>query len=619
MASEEKQEEEPFDGPLALQAKTIARLRPAYDAALRLVTTYDGSEVALQEIVRQLSIVDGFMREVHGRGGVTESLEARYARLVMNGQHHSGLSTISQFLDAAQDHYLAELQNAKDAEAALTLLSLGGALLDENEFYFLPPDADEPGIIPGDGTGIKEAEFDETRLPRLLIVLQEMGIYSDDIHIMRGRVTPSQMRRRPYMLVSIPRRNVEIAVCEQVGEALFISTQTLGPAIWATRTKAQLQAEHGVQRVVMNPGWEDDVRIILQGAAPGGKIAVKEDRRKAFPLTEDFIADLMWRFFEIHGEFPGRNSGNLAELGLPGETWSALDSALIGRKQEDGTIKRVRGLAGGSSLQKLAVNKGWRLADPLTEDIIVRLMARYYRIHKKFPGEDSGSLAELGLPGENWSALNIALRQGCRGLTGGSSSRQLAIKKGWRLADPLSEEIIDDLMWRYYEIHHGEFPSQYSGSLAELGLPGETWMGFTRALAGNRQPDETMKGQRGLSGGSSLRQIAIKKGWCLADPLSEEIIANLMWRYYEIHGKFSSQNSGSLAELGLPGETWVALNHALRGIKQKDGSIKCLRGLMGGSSLSQFRQSQFFKDYSARYGAWRAAAQFGPVAPSPEM
>ncbi len=225
-------------------------------------------------------------------------------------------------------------------------------------------------------------------------------------------------------------------------------------------------------------------------------------------LTEDFIAEHMWAYFQKHRKFPSDDSG-LVE-GLVGETWKNWYAALRGIKKPDNTYKPIRGLPCNSSFDKISIKKGWCLGD-LTEDIIAEYMWKHFDRHGKFPGQNSGTVD--GLPGENWGAWHAALigelqndgsYKPLRGLKEtGSSLRKICIKKGWCLGD-LTEEIIAERMWAYYK-KNGKFPSQSSGPID--GLPGENWGSWNAALRGKKQPGGGIKPLRGLPGGSSLMKF----------------------------------------------------------------------------------------------------------------
>ena len=127
---------------------------------------------------------------------------------------------------------------------------------------------------------------------------------------------------------------------------------------------------------------------------------------------------LVWAdaFHGRTGTWPVHTSGPIAEA--PGETWAGVQAALR---------EELRGLPGGSSLARLlARERGVRrrcLRPRLTEREIRRWARAYFLRTGRWPTRRSGPVADA--PGESWEAVHSALREGLRGLPGGSSLAQL--------------------------------------------------------------------------------------------------------------------------------------------------------------------------------------------------
>jgi hypothetical protein len=83
--------------------------------------------------------------------------------------------------------------------------------------------------------------------------------------------------------------------------------------------------------------------------------------------------------------------------------------------------------AGGSSLSRLlAERRGRRAGSPAGALAVAQVLAwadRHRRRTGRWPTAASGPVADA--PGENWRALNLALREGYRGLPGGGSLARL--------------------------------------------------------------------------------------------------------------------------------------------------------------------------------------------------
>ena len=135
-----------------------------------------------------------------------------------------------------------------------------------------------------------------------------------------------------------------------------------------------------------------------------------------------------WEFLPPNGprsRDTGRNGvdGPVLASPVPGETWARIDDSLI---------RGLRGLRGGSSVARLLA-KHRKVRNPkalprLTEKQIVTWADAYFARYGKYPSENAGPVEEA--PGEVWINLTSALREGTRGLRGGSSLFKLLVKHG---------------------------------------------------------------------------------------------------------------------------------------------------------------------------------------------
>jgi hypothetical protein len=223
-------------------------------------------------------------------------------------------------------------------------------------------------------------------------------------------------------------------------------------------------------------------------------------RNSCLPLLT--IAQILaWAdaYFRRTGKWPKPTSGPV--WGVPGQTWQGIEMALrFG----------FRGLPGGSSLaQLLAKERGVRnpaRLPRLTRRQILAWADAYFRRTGRWPSHDSGPIA--GVPGETWSTVEKALRNGRRGLKGGSSLAKLLAEAGrkpnWSALPPLSVKQI--LAWAeaYYR-RHGKWPHVRSGRVAEA--PENSWRMIDRALRA---------GRRGLPGGTTLARLLLRhRNWLL--------------------------------------------------------------------------------------------------------
>ena len=207
---------------------------------------------------------------------------------------------------------------------------------------------------------------------------------------------------------------------------------------------------------------------------------------------------------------------------------------------------------------------------PLTIELILAWADAHHRRTGEWPQSKSGPV--VGAPGENWSAINNALHQGCRGFPGGSSLLQLLAKHRGVIGLSARSELTISKILKWADAYHkrtGRWPSASSGPVD--GAEAETWSGIDSALRA---------GRRGLSGDTCLAALlAEHRGAlnCFSKP-KMTVARILEWadRHHARTGQWPSVRSGPVVD--APGHTWVGINGALR-----RGS----HGLPGGGSLSK--------------------------------
>jgi hypothetical protein len=160
----------------------------------------------------------------------------------------------------------------------------------------------------------------------------------------------------------------------------------------------------------------------------------------------------------------------------PGENWRKIDNALR---------YGLRGLPQGSSLAKLlALRRGYRNRaelPPLVPALIMAWANTYRARTGTWPTEDSGAVEGSG--GETWGNIDAALRQGLRGLPGGSSLAGLiARERGVRNRAAVPRLTVQQIL-AWADTHHertGRWPTAASGAIP--GAPVETWGAVNLAL-----------------------------------------------------------------------------------------------------------------------------------------
>ncbi len=248
----------------------------------------------------------------------------------------------------------------------------------------------------------------------------------------------------------------------------------------------------------------------------------------------------------------------------------AVDTSLMpsGRRQKG---DYVRGMA-STSLPTRAHRHPRRLRTRRKPILSVKQILEWADAHfertGRWPKEHSGPITDA--PGETWLAVTSALREGLRGLSGGSSLPRLLAKcrkvRNLHALPPYTTRRI--LAWAdAHRLRHGRWPTRDSGPIKSMS--GETWGAINAAL---------QRGMRGLPRGSSLaRLLARHRGRRNHLALPRHSVGQVRrWAdsYFVRHGKWPTASSGPID--GAPGETWHNVDQALR---------QGVRGLPGGSSL----------------------------------
>jgi hypothetical protein len=266
------------------------------------------------------------------------------------------------------------------------------------------------------------------------------------------------------------------------------------------------------------------------------------------------------------GEWPLNRSGVV--VAAPEETWIAVDLALR---------RGLRGLKGESSLARLLDEhfgvRNIRQLSRLSEKLILRWCDAHHRRTGAWPTRESGAVAEASE--EKWSAIDMALRVGARGLSGGDSlARLLGRRRRIRNRTTLpSLSVATILQW--CDAHHrrtGAWPTKTKTPIDEA--PAETWLKVDAALSQGSRGLPTsyslaklLARERNVRNRSSLPALSLAKviKWCKAHELRT--------------GKWPAYTSGPVVD--SPGETWAGIDNCLR-----IGT----RGLPGGLSVAKLRK-----------------------------
>jgi len=287
---------------------------------------------------------------------------------------------------------------------------------------------------------------------------------------------------------------------------------------------------------------------------------------------------LAWadEYHERTGKWPTNSAGRISRA-TP-DTWCAIDLAL----RRCGRGLHVPGMSLARLLEERRGVRNKRHLPRFSERQIVDWTIAYYNRTGTWPTDTAGPIVEV--PGETWRAVDKALRNGKRGLSGGSSLFQLLAQRHGvrrhRRMPSITTEQIQNWAQKYFA-RFKRVPTQKSGRIP--GTSGVTWNAIEQMLA---------RGYRGLPGGSSLSLLLEGRFPVRSHhppPLKTGQILRWARAYHRKHGKWPHVKSPGFA--GDSGVTWGALHQAL---------LMGYRGMPGGSSLSKLLRKHFGSDVMQR-------------------
>jgi hypothetical protein len=209
-------------------------------------------------------------------------------------------------------------------------------------------------------------------------------------------------------------------------------------------------------------------------------------------------------------------------------------------------------------------------APPFSIAQILAWADAYHEHTARWPKHNSGRIA--GSLGENWTKVDAALRNGNRGLEGGSSLVQLLSERRGAINQRTLPRLTERQMLAWadaYRERTGKWPRRDSGRIPES--LSDKWSTVNSAL---------QNGRRGCPGGSSLAQLlSERRGVVNYKRLPRLKIPQILAWADECHertGSWPKKSTGRIA--ASLGEDWAKVDNALR---------NGLRGFQGGSSLAQ--------------------------------
>ncbi len=377
------------------------------------------------------------------------------------------------------------------------------------------------------------------------------------------------------------------------------------------RTGAWPTCERGPVQGEPHEHWKAIESALSNGyrGLPGGYTLSRllDDYRPERALTEDRILSWADAHFARNGKWPIEDGGPIPEA--TGEKWSNVSQALASGR---------RGLPGGHSLAGLLeLRRGHRNTANLPR-LTVKQILRWSDDHRRragrWPTLESGPIPETR--GEKWFNIDAALRQGQRGLAGGSSIARLLDKHRGVRNVRYPPRLTHQKILRWADAHHrrtGKWPRTTSGPLKEN--QDEKWSAIDGALS---------DGQRGLPGGYTLAGLLRDRRGALNPTHRPPLTIGNILRWADAHHKRTGRwpNCESGPVVGAPGEVWRRISRCLsmgeRGLKGGSSLARCLgtqRGVRSQGHLPRLTIGRILRwadRHHRRTGNW-PTAQSGPI------
>ncbi len=289
------------------------------------------------------------------------------------------------FIDEAIKKLEASWLSTENLDDLLGKVIAAGMQVAHHQTDFIPPGhaesenpADEEN---GRKTGSGEYEVrTRPRLAMILLALQERRVRADHITLHVGQAG-SGWREQPYILVNVKdardgaEKEFQIAVCDQVGQATFVSDRIYPQEYWAKMNKNILAAIPGVARIEhrSDETWLEKVMAPLSGTLdqlqPAFAWASGKTHKRKIPLSLELIAEIAWQQIRTTGRALNTMDKDL----LPDGTNGKDIFAALGRK-------KVPGAEQYDTLEEALVGLG--LSDHTTEGDVIELAREHIQKHK---------------------------------------------------------------------------------------------------------------------------------------------------------------------------------------------------------------------------------------------
>jgi hypothetical protein len=237
--------------------------------AISAVDNYRGDNAAGYHLVGSALIdLENAIKQEFGitDGNATEQQEKFF--ILRHGGEELSLNDLLARAEEARSEFTKRLLSG---DVGGTEAEKSGVVALFNNTVFLPP---KPGEAPFTRDGKKES-FVPKFASRTQDVLKWLTgteingrrIFLSDLVIHLGAVDPKQIRRVSYSIIDVTPLGLQIAVCDQLEQAMFVlpkSANTFSVLDWARTSKAELVESHGAMRIIMTEKWPETLAYALK-------------------------------------------------------------------------------------------------------------------------------------------------------------------------------------------------------------------------------------------------------------------------------------------------------------------------------------------------------------------
>jgi hypothetical protein len=275
------------------------------------------------------------------------------------------------------------------------------------------------------------------------------------------------------------------------------------------------------------------------------------------------------------GVYPHMASGAVVadDISAAGVTWASIHVSLF---------NQLNDLPPSITLRAF-IESNHRVFVPLSEKKIMAWAKTHKQKHDAWPSWRSGGIEHRDADGDTWANINSALCFGLRGLDGYQTLAQF-IARNEAPKNILLEETI--LKWAdSHREKHGIYPVEKTAGIIPES-DGWTWKDVDKALLNGshglpkRKPRDTLYWF--LERHRKAHQVVASKS-----NLTVKKIIEYAMDFHRMHSAMPNAESGHIA--GTHSDQWHEIDSALR-----DGG----RGFAGGSSLSEFIEEYYPKDFT---------------------